>query len=458
MSEQTYKILIVEDDQFFRETVREIIEQEGFLTAEAKNGEEAKELIKNEKFDVIVSDIQMPQMTGVELVEWVRKIYDLSFKDTKELPIILMTGFAHILETQKAHDLGVQEFLSKPFEDIELISGIKKILNIKTDEEPSEDLLEKALPEFCRVSLEDFVADREMKMDVYVKLSEKKFIKIVHKGGRIDLDRIESYKKKGLHFLYIKRTDFGHILDFNIMLSKVVAKSDDVTQEKKKRFMTHTAEVLLENTFVNGVDEKTFNDARDFLATSVEVLTNDSETLSLLEILSTHADYIYAHSLGVSLYSVMIAKKMGWNSSANLFKLSFGGLMHDVGKKEFPKELLDKPRSALTYDERLHLESHVFRGKEILETLKSASSEVVMIAYQHHENVLGQGYPRQLPASKIHPMAKVVSTANEFCKYALKGPNNPGVPAQKALHLMETYKRDQLDKECMTALKKLIVP
>lgn len=110
LMENQKNILVVEDDSFFRATIKDIIEQEGFSVEEAPNGVIAKDLIKNNSFDVIVSDIQMPEMTGVELVEWTRKIFDRSFKSHRELPIILMTGFAHIMETQKAHELGVQEF------------------------------------------------------------------------------------------------------------------------------------------------------------------------------------------------------------------------------------------------------------------------------------------------------------------------------------------------------------
>lgn len=454
--ENQKNILVVEDDSFFRATIKDIIEQEGFSVEEASNGVIAKDLIKNNSFDVIVSDIQMPEMTGVELVEWTRKIFDRSFKSHRELPIILMTGFAHIMETQKAHELGVQEFLTKPFKDDELIDAIKKILGIKKEESSETSTIEDQKPTFCRVSLEDFVTDRDIQMDVYVKLSKEKHIKIAHKGNRIDLERVDNYRKKGLKHLYVRQEDFKKVLDFNVMLSKVVANSDEVTQEKKKRFVANTAEIILENVAIVGIDEHAFSEAKDFFFSSFDVLTEDLQTLDLLNSLSDHSDQLYAHCLGVSIYSVMIAREMEWKSTATLFKLQFGALMHDVGKKEFPPELIDKPRSQLSYNERHQLETHPFRSKEILESLKSAPAEVIAIAYQHHENMLGQGYPRQLSKIKIHPMAKIVAVANEFCNYALRNPNNPGMTAQKAFHLLNTYKKDELDPEAVSALRSMI--
>ena len=148
---------------------------------------------------------------------------------------------------------------------------------------------------------------------------------------------------------------------------------------------------------------------------------------------------------------------MGWQGNANLFKLGFGALMHDIGKKEFPRELLEKPRSLLTNSEKAVIDLHAIRGKEILEALKAAPSEVVEIAYQHHENELGHGYPRHLPAKSIHPMAKIVAVADEFCYYALKGPNSPEVEPDKAIYLMESYKKDQLDEVAYTALKNIFL-
>jgi HD-GYP domain-containing protein (c-di-GMP phosphodiesterase class II) len=70
--------------------------------------------------------------------------------------------------------------------------------------------------------------------------------------------------------------------------------------------------------------------------------------------------------------------------------------------------------------------------------------------------MLGQGFPRKVTKEKIHPMAKIVSVANEFCNYALKDPNNPGMSARKAYHLLQSYKEDQLDPTAVKALGELI--
>lgn len=112
------KILLVEDDNYFRAAVKSIVGKK-YEIIEAENGKVARDLIPTSNPDLIISDIQMPHLSGVELLEWV--------KTHKPTPVILMTGFSHILETQQAHALGADDFLPKPFREEELLEKIRKI-------------------------------------------------------------------------------------------------------------------------------------------------------------------------------------------------------------------------------------------------------------------------------------------------------------------------------------------
>ncbi|MCB0421763.1 MAG: response regulator [Bdellovibrionales bacterium] len=440
------RILLVEDNEFFRDAVKLTLEGAGYQVVEAPDGKVARDILPTLKVDLIISDIQMPFLNGVELLEWTRSNIEVKF--------MLMTGFAHILETQKASELGADDFIAKPFSDQELLEKVRNLIddefywNSQSQEEKREEV-------YCKVSLEDFVSDKAIELDIFIKLKSNKFIKIAHKGGKLDNERIENYRSKGISELFIRKEDFPKIIDFNVKLSKLVAGNSTISVEKKERFLLHTAEVILEQTFVVGVDEQSYSVAKDFINISVDLLTQDDQSFLLLNSLSNHTDYLYAHSLGVSMYSVMIAKKMGWTSTANLFKLAFSGMMHDIGKKEIDPELLNKSRPELSFKERKEIETHTSRGRSILENLKSAPSEAVAVAYQHHENILGHGFPQQLSKDTIHPMAKIVSVANEFCNYAIKNAHHPQVDGRKAISLLDSLKADTLDKIAYKALKDL---
>ncbi len=448
-------ILVVEDDEIFRETVLAVLEDLDVTLLSAGNGEEAKEILKSEEtVDLVITDVQMPKMSGVELIEWSRTVYDTSYRQNQELPFILMTGFAHIIETQKAHNLGIKKFLAKPFEEDELIRAVGNELGIKTGLKEEENKTEKT---YCKVSLEDFVTEKNMEMDVYIKLSEEKYVKIAHKGGKIPKVQLDNYLKKGITFLYILKSEFSKVLNFNVKLGNAVAKSEKVPIEKKRRFISNTADVLLENVFVNGLDESSFRESKEFITNTLDVVLEDKEIFSMIEILNGHTDYLYSHSLGVSIYSVMIAKALGYRRASTHFHLSLGGLLHDIGKKELDPTLLKKSRVELSYAERSLLETHAARGKEILEGIKSIPSDVVAIAYEHHEDCLGQGYPRQLPKERIHPLARITSIADAFCNYALKSYHNEGMSAKNAVKLIEQHKLDMLDPVLFKGLKSIIV-
>ena len=213
----------------------------------------------------------------------------------------------------------------------------------------------------------------------------------------------------------------------------------------------------MQQAYISGADETAFNNAKDFLTMSLGVLTEDEETFQLLNLLCNHTDYLYAHSLGVSMFAVMIAKQLGWQSPQNLFKLSFAGLFHDIGKKEIPAELLQKPRATLTQQERTLLETHTTRGMEILQSIKNAPTEVIQVAYQHHEDVLGQGFPQALTRMKIHPFSLIVSVANIFCEYTIKGPQNlVPLTGPAAIQAMRTFKSASIDMKVFEALEKVV--
>lgn len=413
---------------------------------EAANGKMAREMMLLHKYDLILSDIQMPYFTGVDLLEWV--------KETVPTPMILMTGFSQALETKKAHEIGADGFLAKPFRENDLFEILEPYLSPEKEAVP-EEVEEDLDKEYCKVAVEDFMTEKEVEFDIYIRISNTKYIKIAHSGGKLSEDRVSAYKEKGIQFVYIKKDVFHKVVGFNLQIAKV-AKKSALNKEKKLSFMRHTAELILENAFVNGVNPNSFRESKDFIETSMEMLTEDDKVFTILEILSTHADFLYAHSLGVSAFSVMIGKEMGWTSSATLFKLALGGLFHDIGKKEVAKEILDKPRPLLTQRERSIIESHPTRGKEILESLGNIPSEVVLIAYQHHEDMLGQGFPRGLQKNKIHPMARVVNVANIFCEYTIKSHEDMKVKtAPAALSTMEQMRGEAMDRDAFIALKKL---
>lgn len=96
---------------------------------------------------------------------------------------------------------------------------------------------------------------------------------------------------------------------------------------------------------VNDLNEGIFDVAKNAVETTISVLIDIPDMNFLLDTLQNYSDQLYAHCVGVSFYSSAIAREMGWDNPGNLYKVSMGGLLHDIGKKEFDKEFLKKPEA-----------------------------------------------------------------------------------------------------------------
>lgn len=113
------KILVVEDDPNLREAIVDSLMLKGHQVQDACNGVDAVKVIAQSSLDIILSDINMPEMDGLELLAHVKK-------NQPWLPMILMTAYGDVGQAVKAMQLGANDYLMKPFEVQELLSLINK--------------------------------------------------------------------------------------------------------------------------------------------------------------------------------------------------------------------------------------------------------------------------------------------------------------------------------------------
>jgi len=117
------KILIVEDIPMNRRLIRDILIYYGYEIIEAENGEEAVRIAKEQKPDLIIMDIQMPVMNGLEAIKILR-----NDPATKDIKIIAVTSFAMAGDREKVLAAGFDDYISKPLNTRELPEMVKKLL------------------------------------------------------------------------------------------------------------------------------------------------------------------------------------------------------------------------------------------------------------------------------------------------------------------------------------------
>jgi two-component system alkaline phosphatase synthesis response regulator PhoP len=117
------KVLVVDDEIHIVHVVAIKLRNNGYEVMTAANGDEAFELACDEKPDIIVTDFQMPVMTGLELLEKIRQN-----EATKDIPAILLTARSFAIEDEQKQNLQISECLSKPFSPKELLRCIEDVL------------------------------------------------------------------------------------------------------------------------------------------------------------------------------------------------------------------------------------------------------------------------------------------------------------------------------------------
>jgi DNA-binding NtrC family response regulator len=118
------KILLADDDSALRRVLEYKLKKNGFEVTAVADGEEALDKIKTANFDLLLADIRMPRLTGIELLERAQAL-------EPSLKIILMTAFATVPQAVEAVKLGAFDYLTKPFEDDQLLVTIQKALKFK---------------------------------------------------------------------------------------------------------------------------------------------------------------------------------------------------------------------------------------------------------------------------------------------------------------------------------------
>ncbi len=116
-------VLIVDDEKLIRDVIKEYLLLENFKVSEASNGEEALSMVKNENFDIIIMDIMMPKMDGYTACREIKKI--------KDIPFIMLSARGEEYDKLIGFDLGIDDYVTKPFSPKELVARIKAVTKRK---------------------------------------------------------------------------------------------------------------------------------------------------------------------------------------------------------------------------------------------------------------------------------------------------------------------------------------
>ena len=119
-------ILIIDDEELIVKSLLKLLGVQGYKADVARSGKEALEKIKSADFDLLICDVRMPDLDGVETIRQIRTY--LAQSNKKPVPEILITGYADADKYEEAMALKVADYLYKPFDNIQLLQAVKGVI------------------------------------------------------------------------------------------------------------------------------------------------------------------------------------------------------------------------------------------------------------------------------------------------------------------------------------------
>lgn len=158
------KILIVDDEKEIRDLVEIYLKGEGYETLKAQDGEEALEILSNNEVDLVILDIMMPKVNGIEAC--------MKIREEREMPIIMLSAKSEDMDKILGLNMGADDYLTKPFNPLELVARVKSQLRRyyrfkSKNQAPEEDNLQVLTIDELSLNCdthEVFLGEKEVKL------------------------------------------------------------------------------------------------------------------------------------------------------------------------------------------------------------------------------------------------------------------------------------------------------
>lgn len=195
-----------------------------------------------------------------------------------------------------------------------------------------------------------------------------------------------------------------------------------------------------------------YDKASEVVANIVESLVRNPDAMLLLGTIKSHQQEAEAHAINTCILSLTLGRFMKF-SQKMVEELGLAALLHDVGEVKVPVEIISSgPKNA---QEMELMKSHTRHGLEILSNTPGIPESVIDVAYSHHEQVDGKGYPRGLSGNSLTIFAKIVAIVDVYDKLT-RGKGEKGISSTEALRYLYLYRDKLFDAKLTEAFIKCL--
>jgi len=474
-AEQTAKlarILVVDDERVIRAILFDFLGAEGYDVVTAATAEEALKLLEEQSFDVVLTDLKMPGMTGMELLGQIKS-------RGIHVCTIIMTGYGTVESAVEAIKKGAFDYIQKPFKmrDVQVIVErsvrqhrieeeniqLKEIMNLYKISEAMNSTL--SLPEILDIILGTVLHEINADAVTIHERSEEKEWKMLaghisaglpEQGGKNFFGKIRGEK------IIDDLNEESHLLASTTEIDRYFDSMPEVAD-----FSYFLAVPLFIKSRISGlVCGYSFDPARRFLKGHSFVLSILAgragiaienallyerlkqvfqETIQALVIaLEAKDPYTSGHTKRVTEYAVMIARGMGLPPD-QVELIEQAALLHDIGKIGITLDSLNKP-DELTEEEYEVFKQHTTQSRLILEPI-GFLRHTIPIVESHHERIDGSGYPYGLKGDEIPLGGRILAVADSFDAMTSDRPYRSSLSRKKAIAELKKNAGKQFDRE-----------
>lgn len=415
------KILLADSDKLWLIKAKDFLAKHQYEVVIANDGKEVQLALYRENFFIIIINYDIQHHPCLQVLKFIKSNF------TNQRVVIILNDKDTLLEEnsseEKLQKLDVAEILIRPF-DLEylknmlekykslreLIADVVKKDGISDEEEVTSDNLN-----FSSIKIDEFYSARYAFFDIYIKLSENKYLKILHTGDSFSKERIEKYRdEKKLERLYFHNSDRRKFIEYNNHVAKKVIGSKTVPVDKKINILNNVLEKYIEESYIIGVKPQIIEQGREICDSVYKLIEKQPNLFFLLKSLNEFDPTAYAHSFLVTLYSTAIIKQFEWQSQGTIETTAMACMFHDIGKTLLPKEFLNLRPKDMTFNQLELYKTHPELGLKVVENCRAINSSIKQIILQHHEAYDGSGFPNEIKGTKILALANIVCLVDDF--------------------------------------------
>ena len=497
---ETERILVVDDELVACNLLSDILKDKGYGVEYSQSPREAMQLMAESSFDVVIVDLKMPAMNGIELLGQIKHKLD------PEAVVIIVTGYGSLESAQEALRLGAYDYITKPFDINKIYFIVKRAVDAKKLINANKELLRKLQEKggqlehridqrvreaefICRIGQEiasTLDLDRVLRNIVdrltdELALERCAILLADDASGELSIKYARGLDKQAIEQTRIKKGEkiSGWVLEQNkLIYSEDVNRDPRFARRKQERYYARSlmsVPLVVDHEGIGVININSKKSGEKFIGSDIRLFREVAAQVSIgienmrlyksqheiymrtIRALASAIDakdhYTKAHSEQVTGYAVAIAEELGLPSS-EIETIKEAAQLHDLGKIGIHDYILTKSEQ-LTPQEWEKVKLHALKGAQILEPLGFMKGAITLIK-QHHERYDGQGYPHGYKAKEIALGARIMAVADAYDAMVSERPYRKAYSKKGAIEELKKNSGTQFDPQVLKAFLKVL--